>query len=175
MTLPLEAVRRSLGEGTDLRALMRALQVLTGMSDGEGDEEEVGQGGNSDHYMSAGSGERTPPTMDPSEVEARVQGTPDFPHRAQDLDDAAFEQGPPGLSEEIRGVYPEASTSTDPLFGPGMRARLAQMQQGAPLLYGRPVQEPLPVRSEAPSALSSREIQAEVRRQLDDRQCAAQD
>ena len=167
--LPEEVLRRTFGDRTELLNLVRSLQTLAGLPvEGADGDDEGGGDVSQENYVSAGEGEQIPPGLLSSGVSARPQGTPDFPHRVEEPPPVFLPPEGPGL---LHGglTFPQRGPA-GPLFGPEMVARWAQLENEAPLLYGASSMQgslrPAP-RSEAPSVLSSGEIQAEVRRQLE--------
>ena len=172
VNLPDGLLQQAIGNSVEFLNLVRALQqsMMSGSgnhTDAEAPPEDAGGNGT---FLSFESTEATPTARGTSDLAAQAQGTPDFPHRIQE----EMLGGSPsdlGSRLEREGLGSRGRDSSGgPLFAPEQMAQWARLEQGAPLLYG-PNQgqesfRTLP-RSETPSVLSSGEIQAEVRRQLD--------
>ncbi|CAE7227139.1 GIP [Symbiodinium sp. CCMP2592] len=171
LNLPEGALRQALGNSADFLTLVGTLQsLMSGRSDQPGTDAQPEEATEPQSFLSFESAEATPTARGTSDSAAQAQGTPDFPHRVQEelsggiSMDAGFASG-----REVRAGE-RREPLAGPLFAPEQMAQWARLEQGAPLLYGTPQGQEsfrtLP-RSETPSVMSSGEIQAEVRRQLD--------
>ena len=172
VNLPDGLLQQAIGNSAEFLNLVRALQqsMMSGSGNHTNAEAPPEDAGGNGTFLSFESTEATPTARGTSDLAAQAQGTPDFPHRIQEemlggsLSDLGSRLEGEGLGSRGR------DSSGGPLFAPEQMAQWARLEQGAPLLYG-PNQgqesfRTLP-RSETPSVLSSGEIQAEVRRQLD--------
>ena len=161
---------RTMGNAADFLGMVQMLQSVMRSSSGNLPEDQTaGSSGIQESFLSALSAERTPQARDATEFGVQPQGTPDFPHRVQEelfppsQLPAAFAMTVPDLP---RGSSGEAQA---PLFGQEQLSQWARLEREAPQLYGQAAGQEYfrtAPRSEAPS-LSSGDIQAEVRRQLD--------
>ena len=172
VNLPDGLLQQAIRNSAEFLNLVRALQqsMMSGSGNHTGAEAQPEDAGGIGTFLSFESTEATPTARGTSDLAAQAQGTPDFPYRTQEemLGGSPSDLGS-RLEREGLGSRGRES-SGGPLFAPEQMAQWARLEQGAPLLYG-PNQgqesfRTLP-RSETPSVLSSGEIQAEVRRQLD--------
>ena len=170
VSLPDGIFSRAMGSPADFLGVVQMLQtVMTGSGGNLLEEQAQGRSGFQESFSSALSAECTPQARDPSESGAQPQGTPDFPHRVQEEHMSPFQQ-PVSPTTPLPDLPRGASGGHQaPLFGPEHLAQWARLEREAPQLYGPATGQEYfhtAPRSEAPS-LSSGEIQAEVRRQLD--------